>query len=89
MTPSLDEVLDELGFLIRQGLASLKCFDKWARHREMQKYVSILEEWDDLVSDNWEISQNDNLDPLLLLDSLDPAFTKMKSILKTTQHKLM
>ena len=55
----------------------------------MQKYVSILEEWDDLVSDNWEISENDNLDPLLLLDSLDPAFNKMKSILKTTEYKLI
>jgi hypothetical protein len=50
----------------------------------MQKYVSILEEWDDLVSENWEISENDNLDPLLLLDSLDPALSKLKLILKTT-----
>lgn len=56
LQPNLDEVLDELGFLIREGLGSLKCFEKWARHREMQKYVSILEEWDDLVSENWEIS---------------------------------
>lgn len=55
----------------------------------MQKYVSILEEWDDLVSENWEISENDNLDPLLLLDSLDPALSKLKIILKTTENRLI
>lgn len=55
----------------------------------MQKYVSILEEWDDLVSENWEISENDNLDPLLLLDSLDPALSKLKLILKTTENRLI
>lgn len=54
----------------------------------MQKYVSILEEWDDLVSDNWEISENDNLDPLQLLDSLDPALARLKAVLKTTEARL-
>jgi hypothetical protein len=84
----VEEVLDELGFLLREGLGALKCFERWARHREMQKYVSILEEWDDLVSDNWEISENDNLDPLLLLDSLDPALARLKAVLKTTEARL-
>lgn len=50
LQPNIEEVLDELTFLLREGLSSLKCFERWSKHREMQKYVSILEEWDDLVS---------------------------------------
>jgi hypothetical protein len=56
MQPNIEEVLDELTFLLREGLTSLRCFERWSKHREMQKYVSILEEWDDLVSEHWEIS---------------------------------
>ena len=54
----------------------------------MQKYVSILEEWDDLVSDNWEISENDNLDPLFLLDTLDADLNHLKAILKQSELRL-
>lgn len=43
LQPNFDQILDQLGFLLKEGLGSLKCFERWARHREMQKYVSILE----------------------------------------------
>ncbi len=53
LKPTLDNVFDELSFLIKESMASLKYFERWSKHREMQKYINILEEWDDIVSENW------------------------------------
>lgn len=41
-----------------------------------------------MVSEHWEISENDNLDPLIILDNLDPILTRLKAVLKTTETKL-
>ena len=53
LKPTLDNIFDELSFLIKESMASLKYFERWSKHREMQKYINILEEWDDIVSESW------------------------------------
>jgi len=40
--------------MITEGLNALLSFERWSRHDEMTPYVSVLEEWDDLVGDDWE-----------------------------------
>lgn len=39
---------------ITEGLNALKSFERWSKHDEMTPYVSVLEEWDDMVGDDWE-----------------------------------
>lgn len=49
----------ELLHAITEGLNALKSFERWSKHDEMTPYVSVLEEWDDMVGDDWE-SPNTN-----------------------------
>jgi hypothetical protein len=41
---------------MKQFLNCLKNFERWSKHREMQKFIDILEEWDDAVSESREIA---------------------------------
>lgn len=54
----------------------------------MQKYIDILEEWDDIVSDNWEIAENDNLDPEIIIENYDSYLTQLKDIISSSQQKI-
>lgn len=56
--PHFEDISDELNLHIKQSLNCLKCFGRWAKHRDMEKYIRILEEWDDTVSENREIAEN-------------------------------
>ena len=47
----------------------------------MQKYINILEEWDDIVSENWEIADNDNLDPETIMENYDQSIAKIKEVI--------
>jgi hypothetical protein len=40
---------------ITEGLRSLQSFERWSKHDEMTPYASVLEDWDDMVGDNWEV----------------------------------
>lgn len=44
----------------------------------MQKYVNILEEWDDVVGESWQIAENDCLEPLTIMDNIQGNMTKIK-----------
>ncbi len=41
-------------FKLFTSLIYIKSFERWSRHDEMTPYVSVLEEWDDLVGEDWE-----------------------------------
>ena len=49
--------------MISGGLNCLQSFERWSRHDEMTPYVSVLEEWDDLVGDDWEQPLSNYLNP--------------------------
>ena len=53
----------DLIMLISDGLNSLQSFERWSRHDEMTPYVSVLEEWDDLVGDDWDQPISNFLNP--------------------------
>ena len=42
---------------------AIQAFERWSRHDEMTPYVSVLEEWDDMVGDDWEMPDSNYLDP--------------------------
>jgi dynein heavy chain len=49
--------------LISDGLNCLINFERWSRHDAMTPYVNVLEEWDDLVGDDWDAPISNNLNP--------------------------
>ena len=38
----------------QDGLRDIQQFERWSKHSDLEKYANALEEWDDLVGDNWE-----------------------------------
>lgn len=69
LKPSCEEILSEISHCIHEGLNSLRHFKRWSKHSDMQKFVNVLEEWDDVVSETWEVSQDEYLNPSHLLQT--------------------
>ncbi len=38
-------------------------FERWSRHDQLTPYASVLEEWDDMVADDWEEPDMSYIDP--------------------------
>lgn len=45
------------------GLQAIKCFEKWAKHKELVQYLNALEAWDERPGEDWDVSDTQNLDP--------------------------
>jgi hypothetical protein len=54
--PNFEDIYDEISSHLKEALNALKYFERWSKHREMEKYMNILEEWDDVVSDSRELA---------------------------------
>ena len=59
---------------------SLKNFERWSKHREMEKYINILEEWDDVVSESRSIAEEEKLDPITIVKNFEITLASLKSI---------
>lgn len=54
ISPSKEDFSRDLMKCIVDGLNAIQAFERWSRHDDMTRYVSVLEEWDDMVGDDWE-----------------------------------
>lgn len=56
----------------------------------MQKYVNVLEEWDDVVAESWEVAPDENLNPTEFLESYtsDIKLQKIAQLLKGNIEKV-
>jgi len=64
-SPNEDDFIGRISQDFDLGLEEIgDCFKRWSKHEEMQKYAKVLEEWDDIVGDNWEPPEDENLSPV-------------------------
>lgn len=61
LRPNLDAFYSDIVRCLGEGMNAIQAFERWSRHDEMTPYVSVLEEWDDMVGDDWVIKQIKNL----------------------------
>jgi hypothetical protein len=61
--PSLDDYCNVILNCFTEGLECLKNFERWSKHDDLTPYANALEEWDDMVGDNWDPPDNNYLDP--------------------------
>lgn len=61
--PSAPDMIDMFNEVIKQGLESIKVFERWSKHDDLTPYANALEEWDDMVGDDWEAPEKNSLDP--------------------------
>ena len=69
MKPGLDLFYSDIVRCIGEGLNSIQAFERWSRHDDMTQYVSVLEEWDDMVGEDWEHPDSNYLNPQDWLDA--------------------
>jgi len=47
-----------------EGINSIQIFERWSRHKDMDKYTRILEEWDDVAGgENKNVHVSNYLNP--------------------------
>ena len=59
LRPNLDAFYSDIVRCLGEGMNAIQAFERWSRHDEMTPYVSVLEEWDDMVGDDW-VKKNKN-----------------------------
>ena len=52
-----------LSNVLNSGLEAIQIFERWSKHDELTPYAEILEEWDDMVGDDWEQPERNFLNP--------------------------
>ena len=53
----------------KDGLLAIRCFERWSKHSDLEDYAAALEEWDDLVGDNWDEPEQTTLNPSEWIES--------------------
>lgn len=85
-----------------EGLDCIQVFERWSKHDELTPYASALEEWDDLVGEDWEEPDTNYLTPYSCIsenevflsqnekvrDIIHSSFQKSEGFLKTFQEYL-
>jgi hypothetical protein len=64
MEPDKEDYISVILEAFGQGLKQIVVFERWSRHSELQQYFEVLEEWDDIVGDNWDPAETPKLDPI-------------------------
>lgn len=62
--PNSKDYIQSVCQCFQEGLESISKFKRWNKHEDLSPYADALEEWDDIVGDQWEIHDDVNLDPL-------------------------
>lgn len=102
IAPDKKMILTKLQETLTDGLESLQVFERWSKHDDLTPYANALEEWDDMVGDDWEAPEKNFLNPYdwikedelyaqqnpTLEKILDSAFSKAESFLKSMQPYL-
>ena len=89
LSPSLQDFNFTLVQAVTEGLNALKAFERWSRHDEMTPYVSVLEEWDDMVGDDWENPATNylNLNDWLRPDEIEDFGNRVKTCLSSSFNR--
>ena len=61
--PSKDDVMTMIQNTLAQGLEAIQVFERWSKHDDLTPYANALEEWDDMVGDDWEAPERNYLNP--------------------------
>ena len=61
--PTLDSIFNIVLKCIAEGMNSLQAFERWSKHDEMTPYANVLEEWDDIVAEDWDAPDSNFLNP--------------------------
>jgi hypothetical protein len=63
ISPDKRTILMRLNEILNNGLQSLMVFERWSKHDDLSPYADVLEEWDDMVGDDWEAPEKNFLNP--------------------------
>lgn len=77
MIPDQDDFIETVCRCFSHGLNSIQMFERWGKHADLKPYADALEDWDDIVGDEWDEPDQLMLDPKSWI-SEDPIFVDQK-----------
>lgn len=63
MNPSSKDYINSVVLCFQEGLECITNFKRWSKHADLQPYADALEEWDDIVGDEWQEHDEESLNP--------------------------
>ena len=63
LVPTKEEFFELMMRCMSEGLKMLELFERWSRHDELLPYAGVLEEWDEIVGGDWDVSETNCLAP--------------------------
>ena len=64
LNPEEDALVQILEDCMEGGIKVIANFERWSRHDQLTPYAEALEEWDEMVGDNWQPPESNFLDPI-------------------------
>ena len=62
---------------------SIQIVNRWAKNEEFSDYVSVLEEWDELIGENWEKNDQKYLNPVVWIRE-HPKYRTFKTFITSS-----
>lgn len=63
-----------------RGLEKIQCFTRWGKNADLKRFADVLEEWDDIVGDNWDEQEMTTLNPMPWISDTDVFKTKKEQV---------
>ena len=63
LNPNQEAFYETLITGFSDGMNSIQAFERWSKHDDMTKYAGVLEEWDDMVGEDWDLPDSNYLNP--------------------------
>ena len=63
LLPGKDQFVQVVIKTFQDGMMAIKCFERWSKHSDLEDYANALEDWDDLVGENWDEPEQTCLNP--------------------------
>jgi hypothetical protein len=63
-----------------RGLEKIQCFTRWGKNADLKRFADVLEEWDDIVGDNWDEQEMTTLNPMPWISDTEVFKTKKEQV---------
>ncbi len=67
LKPGKDEFVETLFGAFGEGLHVVESFERWSKHDELTPYANALEQWDELIGDNWDEPESAFVNPKIYI----------------------
>ncbi len=80
LAPGIEEFQNEIENFFDVTVEDIKVIERFSKNKEFEPYAQALEEWDEIIGDDWEMPENKHLEILWYLEESSTFRTFKNSI---------